>query len=294
MGSKKRVTLFVLILLGIIFCLPASAKADIGPKPSVDIEFKGFEGEVYYTTILAQERSTGPTSAYEEGDEVPAGLSRDAFLKMAEYEDPDGFYFHGVLSESTESHSFRWGYYPPETFKILAYFPEADRFVSSEIMERYAFDSYYRFDGSAVDLSAPQSRTEGQVMRSYAYSREILTLAIRIVLTIALELLIALLFRFKGRRVWSFIIAVNIITQIALNLGLNFIQFQSGMWAFVFFYVVLEILVFIIEAVLYAWQLPKRSPVPLSRKRAVIYALAANIVSLAAGLALSSFLPRIF
>jgi len=84
---------------------------------------------------------------------------------------------------------FRWTYYPPNEFKVLIYFPENDAFLASEIHERYAFDSYFIATISGVNLDIAMTQ-------SYQYSAEIASLAIRIVLTIAIELAIALIFCF--------------------------------------------------------------------------------------------------
>ena len=48
-----------LICLVLVFSLPVTAKADMGPKPSVRITFTGIEGETYYGTLLSERRSTG-------------------------------------------------------------------------------------------------------------------------------------------------------------------------------------------------------------------------------------------
>ena len=149
-------------------------------------------------------------------------------------------------------------------------------------------------DGTAIDLITAQGGAEGIVRSSYDWPRELLMLGIRIILTILVELGIAKLFGFRGRRVWRIIILVNIVTQILLNLALGYIQFQNGMWMFLFAYFALELLVIVIEAVLYALTLPQRSETRLSRAKAIGYAITANIVSLIVGLALAAVLPDIF
>ncbi len=42
---------------------PNTAKADIGPKPSVVIDFNGLDEKTYYATLLSSEKSTDPFSA---------------------------------------------------------------------------------------------------------------------------------------------------------------------------------------------------------------------------------------
>ena len=64
--------------------------------------------------------------------------------------------------------------------------------------------------------------------------------------------------------------------------------------AFVFFYIVLEIAVFAIEAVIYSLSFKKFSEKEQPKGETVFYALAANGVSFALGLWLSHIIPGIF
>lgn len=287
--KKIAVILFCAFILTMM--VPNTAKADVGPKPSVVIDFKGLDGITYYATLLSDEKSTGPFSAlndsnhtyahYQEGDK-----DYNIFLKFAEYHDADGFYFLQFFKNCTESNQFSWTYHPPQVFKILLYFPETDEFiVSDDIYEHYAFDSYFTAEISDKSITAE---------KSYKYTNEILSLIVRIVLTIIAELGIALKFGFRERKQFRFIIFVNVITQIALNLELNIINYRSGELAFIAFYVLLEFMVFFIEALLYTWYLMKNSQKEIPFWKPSLYALTANAVSFVLGLVLAVYIPGIF
>ena len=105
---------------------------------------------------------------------------------------------------------------------------------------------------------------------------------------------IALLFGFRGKKILLFLVAVNTATQIILNVLLNVINFNSGQAAFVRGYVMLEILIFAIEAVIYSTIMRKLNDYKKSRSFYVIYALAANAVSFGAGMVIAHILPGIF
>jgi hydrogenase-4 membrane subunit HyfE len=113
-------------------------------------------------------------------------------------------------------------------------------------------------------------------------------------LTVAIELGIALLFGFRGKKQFRFILLVNAVTQIALNIALNIINYRFGQLAFIVLYIPLEIAVFIVEAFLYTWYLKKRSEKKVSSWKPCIYALAANTASFALGFLLSYWIPGIF
>ena len=288
---KHKVFAFIMCLM-LVMAMTIPASADIGPKPSVQIEFTGMEGQTYYGTLLSMYESTGPASVWdgnpEHADYQPGEEGYDIWLKFVEYQDADGYYFLQWLWDCSETNQLNWTYYPPTPFKILLYFPETDTFYVSPVYERYAFDSYFTVDMS--DLDADPMVAD----KSYDYTWEIISLAARIILTIALELAIALLFGYREKKVLGFLAIVNAVTQVGLNVALNIINYNSGSMIFTFNYVLLEILVFAIEAIAYAVLLKKFSGKEQKPLKTVGYALVANAASFGFGLWLAHVIPGIF
>ncbi len=288
---KKAVAMLLCIIV-ILGAFPAAAHADVGPKPSVTIDFEGLEGRRYYATLLSDYPTTGPFSALEEGEEAYSPYQQgeadyDIFRKFVQYEDADGFYFLQYFEDCTQSHSFSWTYYPPDTFKVLLYFPDTDSFLTDNgRYRRYAFDSYFT---AAVEADGTLS-----IIKSYDYTGEALSLAVRIVLTIAIELAVALLFGLREKGRLRFIILVNLLTQIALNVILGIVNYQSGFFGLLAVYFLLEMAVFVLEGALYAAFLPKRGEKKLPRWLAWVYSLVANSLSFLLGLFLAVLLPAIF
>ncbi len=129
---------------------------------------------------------------------------------------------------------------------------------------------------------------------SYDYLSEILSLVIRIALTIIIELVIALIFGFMGTKQFWILLITNGITQIILNIILAISDYTMGFMAFSVFYVLLEILVFIIEAVVYCTILKSYSDKPKKSWYYILYALVANCASFGLGMWLARYLPEIF
>lgn len=291
----------ILLCLVIIFAIiPITAYADIGPKPSVVINFEGLENEKYYVTLLSETPSTGPHSVlgkyqnnqrYHEGDE-----EYGIWQKFLSYKDEDGFHFLQYFQNCTDTSQFSWGYYPPPKFKILLYFPEQDSFaVSNEVYERYAFDSYYKVDAKSLEIQSVTITGSINAEKNYDYTLEIVSLFIRIIATIAVEVLIALLFGFRAKKQIFFIGATNIVTQSILNILLNIINYNQGSMMFVFHYVWMELLVFVIEAFVYSFFLHKYSSKESTKKwTAPLYALTANAVSFGIGVYIAYLIPGIF
>lgn len=284
-------------LISIIFALTVFANiavtafADFGPKASVTVNIKGVEsaGE-YYATLLSKYRSTGPADAYIESEH-----SADEVRKMYEdkseiwrafqsYSDADGYYYLQEHWKLTKDSVCCWGYYPPDEFKILLYFPETERYLVSEPLERYAFTAY--FTASIADGSLQVSEGKGTA----AFFAELVAFLIRAAVTAGLELLVALGFGYKNKKAVRIIIITNIVTQIILNAVLYIANFRDGFLMAAIAYILLEFAVFAAEAIVYAPLLPGTTEKKTGALRAVLYALAANFASFIIGGILAIFL----
>lgn len=305
---KRKPICFVLFALLLpLMLLPAHA--DTGPKPSVVVDILGLEGRACYATLLSTTSSTGPHSSLweenQDGERVRnwgitpgytgPGCSEEeraisaAFTAYEETE-PDGLYYLQYFGDCSQG-EFRWTYYPPQTFKILLYFPDTGSFAASDsLLERYAFDSYYTVDLTGVDWNG--GTAEFSAVESYDHSGELLSLAARVVLTIAIELAVAWWFRLREKKQIIIILLTNIVTQLALNLGLNWYVYQQGSGGLPLFYLMMELGVTVVESLVY-WALlpcPEWDRIRLTWD----YALAANLASLVLGGVLAMVIPSIF
>lgn len=284
--SKSLILLFIFLLN---LLMPITVSADSGPKPSVQVSFNGLGDAPCYATLLSKTPSTGPASVWSgKEDEIRHNnayeFDRKIWDAFTGYKDPDGFYFLQWSWKVNETKEFRWGYYPPSEFKILLYFPEQDQFRSSDILERYAFDSYF-----TVNATSGQSL---EAVKSYNYTLETVSLVARIVITIALELGIAWLFAFRSKKQLGLLLIVNVITQVALNVALNLANYHNGQQAFVSAYIGYELLVFALEAAIYCIFLTRnreRQP-----RECIAYAFVANLISFLAGFGIAKLIPGIF
>ncbi len=300
-SNIRRVLLMTLCILVMIAAfIPIPVKADTGPKPSVVITFNGLEDETYYATLLSRTESTGPFSVLEDGNTKDSNYVKNsedyhAYLKFLGYEDADGFFFLQFLQNCTYTHKLSWTYYPPQEFKILLYFPKTDAFViSEESYERYAFDSYFTVDASELEISNVAKAGTIVAIRSYGLTNEILSMIIRILITIAIELLIALLFGFNKKKQITAVLITNIATQTILNILLNVINYKQGGFAFVFNYIWMELLVFILEGFVFSKLLYRYEESSRRKIHPWLYALAANISSFVVGMLIAKWIPGIF
>jgi len=131
--------------------------------------------------------------------------------------------------------------------------------------------------------------------KSYNFTREIISLFLRIIATIAIEILVALLFGYRAKKQLRIILITNIATQTILNIMLNTVNYYYGGLAFLLSYILAEIVVFLIEAGVYASFLTKDGTGRLTRKSySVLYAFVANVVSFYLGFQIARLIPGIF
>ena len=280
----KRIAAIIACLL-MLALLPTAAFADMGPKPSVRIGIEGLDpDEPCWGTLLSEEASTGPSRAYDGENARVGEAGEDVWRAFVDYEDPDGYYFLQELWPCSEGQLW-WTYYPPEEFKLLLYFPETGEFVSSGKCSAYAFTSWF---------DARLSDGELALSKSYDYSGAIVNFAVRCALTVALECAAAyFIFRLRTPGRLKAVAAVNVITQLALNLVVNIIAYLAGSFMIAFRFFLLECLVFAAEGALYDMFF-RRAGEPVPVKRCWALSLVGNLMSYALGLWLAYAVPGLF
>lgn len=326
---------FVLLAPAFLRTETIKASADTGPKPSVHVTFENMGDELCYGTLLSKTPSTGPARAWDgtEGGKFYEGADEAVWRAFTEFKDEDGFYFLQWFWRADENKALNWTYYPPQTFKILLYYPDratksgaADNsaggatrdsettaasgaFCVSDVLKRYAFHSYY-----FVDMRNVQSETIGTIAKisatqGYDYSAEILGFFVRFIITLGVETLLALAFGLRTKRAFLTVLAANGVTQIALNLLLNVRLHFNNLYGTFPLYFFAELFIFAAEAALYCFILGKRKnggvsgsadenggkvAIVYSKKRLILYAFTANLISFCIGLPLAILLPAVF
>lgn len=313
---KRSFALFVLLALCcctlFMFASP-TAFADMGPKPAVTIDFSNLGSKKMYATLLSLRESNGPNTAYDPdadrnskcawwttsdgkghyySDDVDPGYSdyspeEEAIWQAFQgYAAQDDYFFLQIWWELEQGAltTLNWNYYAPQHFKLLIYDPSTGEFLCSKAHDSYAYHSYYTVDCTNVDDGLT-------LVNSYDYFSEILLLVFRIVATVFIELLVALIFRLGSYRQVLTVIFTNVATQGALNLALNLISYFSGLNLMLLLLIIpLEIAVFALEAVVYSLVFRKQG-VPV--RKSVLYTLAANALSFLAGIALNALFASV-
>lgn len=208
---NKKLFSFLIIFGALVVFLPKSASADIGPKPSVNIDVVYNQQSIFDANFSAKMLSCVPQeltqseSKYLEEDLIPQ-------LKINEYDSSKNCYWFparlawgGQCSNS----SCHFGYIPPSEFKLAVFVPSINKvFITNEI-SRTNFNSHYRAE-LFQDGSAKISETT-PVLSSDKISSFIKAFLI----TIILELLVSLIFisaRKLSKKILAYVLLANIIS----------------------------------------------------------------------------------
>lgn len=262
--TLKRFFVFFTFLLILNFITFITVKADIGPKPSITITVTNL-GEGDYKATLLGNRSTGPHLLYEgEADNTSGDIGK--------YVGEDGFssFEDTSFTISKEKNSFTWGYYPPDPFKVLI-IDQDNNYYLSEVMSCYAFYSYYEatLDSGVIELTKSKSVTQ---------TKDICSFFLRLIGTLIIETLIALLFMYRSKKELLTILIINTITQIGLNVFVSLSNYYSGKLETMFAYFGFEIIIVIVEAIVYLLVFKEK------KLKAILYSIVANVVSFGLGL----------
>ena len=289
---KRRLFCGSILALLLVCLLPLWAAADTGPKPSITVTPEGFGEDACYLTLLSQTETTGPWSKHES-----FAASKDSYgdpeadeaiwTAFNDYQDADGFSFLGCYGEVTGGQVFCWSYYPPDTFKVLAYFPDSGTFAVGLVTEREEFSARYTVSPSETGETLLIEKARNQEAENKSFVG-------RLVLTLALELAVAVVFAFRAKRQIITIVCMNLITQVGLNQAITHLfPLVSSRWYWPGL-LALEVLIFLVEGAVYARLLPKWKKDPAAVCHPWGYALAANVASFGVGLILARLIPGMF
>lgn len=270
--QKKKILCFFIILLLVFFITPF-VHADTGPKPHAEYTFKNLEESNYIVAVIYKKEIYGPHINYKDGNDKG---NYDLLKLLDEKVDiPDGYYLLDIASlyENTTGFTYKTGYwYPTNEYKILLYDVLNEKAYFSQEINNYAFNSYYHYDFLNFNGDEFVLVSEGKKF----VTLNIISFVLRLLITIGIELLIAIPFKFDKKSI-KIIILTNFITQVFLNVILTVGYINSGKNIYVwFFYLLQEFIVLLIEMAIYLVTCKLKSN---NRILIPIYAVLANIAS---------------
>jgi hypothetical protein len=275
----KKTLIILSVVLMAAFALSITASADIGPKPSLHVTFTNLPYKTYYAVILSPMKENDFNS--EDQMNFPYGLSDEKkhkiFKAFSGFEDSDGYKLWSFIRDISSQHntiSISSYFGIPKEFKVLLYEESDDCFFISTICHTSQLSSKYTVDFSKTkDIIFT-------VDERYDKLVELMLWILRLVLTIAIEILIAIPFGFGKKKQMISIVFINTVTQIYLNFALGINYYLMGEPSFVIIYFISEIVVTITEGIYYRFC---KNMLASSGLRTSVYALVSNMASFGIG-----------
>ncbi len=268
----KKNFLKILLVVFLVSCFPFSINADVGPKPSVKVTIIDAPEGNYYVTLLCDEERFGPWSRISNEEAQDLGTTdeeKEAVLAFMNYRDADGYHFMGYFDECSKKEAFNWGYYAPKRFKIAIYSVDDQSLKISEAFERDAFEASYEVQyGDTLKVNEISN-----------LGRRLLLFAMRVLVTFAIEMVLALLFNLRSKKHLLTIFIVNLITQVTLNIAMMILEYSSGGFVWVILFPICELLITIFELILYLIMFKDRP-----KWLIIIYTLLANGITMYLGM----------
>ncbi|MCD4827083.1 MAG: hypothetical protein K8Q99_04825 [Acholeplasmataceae bacterium] len=281
----KKALSFILVVCALISIISIDTKADIGPKATADITIVGVDEPYYFDLLIYKNYDVEPIPDTEAQDIIEWEYYDDTYPLDAlnGYQDSQGYASRTLYSGPPGSTSrvegmsdtYRAGYFSaPKVFKIVIVIDD-DIIITSKIIDRKLFTSTMTYDLTGVDLSFSQENV-GVVSETIPYGHFSLTLIIRVIITIAAELLVLYMFRYRQKSSFYRTGLTNLVTQTTLTLFMTLaFYFWGSFFGLLGVLIFGEMIVFIAEIVLYRYILTEQS-----KSRAMLYGFVANLVTL--------------
>ena len=271
---RKESVLSIIIFI-LIFFRPMTVYADMGPKPSIYVTFENLGDKTVYTSFFALEGGPSPVS-FGDWERVPDEI-RQIFLDYAASE--DARFVEDIWIVDENKPTMECGYMPPYEYKLVVYIPDENVMLESDFYTRDRFEEKY-----IVNITQTHEKLVLEHV-AYDWQSDILPVMLRVILTIIIEILIASLFKIKGKKSISAIAITNVATQLFLNISILFIIYRiGGGLLLVFLYLMIEGIIFFVEAIVYSIALKRTNDPPVGVLKAISYAFVANLATFLIGI----------
>ena len=282
---KKLLTYIFLFLLGLT-AVSIDTHADMGPKPTADILIVGIDEAFYFDVLIEVPDGVNPLTTTDLNEKIEYNYYRSDYPShiLNGYQDEDLFASRTLYSGppaiisklDAEKEEYHLGYFhAPSVFKVVIILEEDDTMIVSKVIERRLFNSSMTYDLSDVDLSSDQFGV-GELEENIPYNSYTLSLILRVIVTIAVELFILWFFGYKAMKSYKLTGLVNLVTQTLLSLFMVIgFYFWGSIFGLIAVLVIGEFIVFVVEMVIYAKYLKEKG-----HGHALLYGFVANLVTL--------------
>lgn len=269
-----RRKLLVLLLSCLILWTPQMALADIGPKPSITIIVEDPTQDKYYLDLVIEDDGEGryKNIGEDEYDEELIEIMRGGTPEGCRLALIDGTRvplfgeLDGYPVEEGNCHYFSY-LGVPDRYRILIG-TELGEYILSPWHEKKVFQEELVMNGETGEIESPS--------QTVAYAKQFL---ISFALTLLIEGVVLVLMGYSLSENLRHFLFINFMTQVLLTAVTGYALMKHGNLMGTLTLIPAEIVVLLIEAFYYKSRLLGKN-----EKTNVIYALVANLASIAVGL----------
>lgn len=275
--ESGKVVVFLCMLLILLLLPTTAARADMGPKPEVTVTvLNPPEGE-YYLDLLTREEAHYQRLDLSTYDPVKIKLledyHKDGWKPGLVMGTPAPMWGDLIGKKTEEGMEHHFGYIGiPDEFKLIIVTPE-NKIVVSEVIKRKSLKTMITYDymENTQSIETPFLAYVKQFLGTYSS-------------TLFIEGILLLIFGFSLRSNMVLFLTVNLATQLLLTASIGVLFVKSGIMVATIAFFPVEILIITAECLLYALLLKEHG-----KLRRVAYAITANVLSAALGMAIMSF-----
>ncbi len=269
---RTRLVVILILLLSALLLIPAAtANADMGPKPEIEVRVVNPPEEEYYLDLLSTEENEYQNLDLQEYDPVKLalleGYEEDGWKPALVHGTrvPMWGKLTGVKADYGMEH--RFGYLGvPDDFKLIIITPDNQIIVSEEI-HREALKTVITYDYLTNSVHMENVFV--------AYLKQFLATC---TLTLLIEGALLLLFGFSIKANTKVLLAVNLFTQLALTATVGVIFVEEGILVATALFILAELAIIVVEGIFFTLLLKEHT-----KPRRLLYAITANVVSAAVG-----------
>lgn len=246
---------------------------------------------IYKDSPLSESEITQARERLEEDEYDFFGYFESYPERLITYQDDDGYVsyllyendYAGYYLENYTQNRFMLFLNGPREFKIAIYTAE-DTLIISEIITMNQYDYELTYNIKGIDTSTDQfgvGEVSGYIGHPATNPRTISNFLIRLVTTIAVEILILFAFGFRLKRTYYHILGLNLITQASLTIGTliaYYSSFNYQMLSAILIFILGEMFVFTAEMIYLGVFVKEHSLL-----RRLSFALIANLASMIIG-----------
>lgn len=272
---NKYIKIITFNLLFILLLISKPISADMGPKPSIDININN-----PYNYNLEIDLLFYSENADFDIDKPITDRKINDILKEKNFDNYISAYlYYNIPFELTKKSNYNYhiGYLFPKEFKLAIYDLDNNILYISNLIERKRFEAKMDVDINYISNDTNElfiNYDNAYIKEVNNYFISILKFLSRIIITIIVELFILFLFKFKDKFSFKVVLLNNLFTQIILNIILYINYYNYGLMSYYIFLIIGEIIVLIFESLINSYFIKEKK-----KYYTIIYTIIANIVT---------------